>query len=347
MQTDSAVYTFPAKYHSKIISFDKSCPRTRTLKLYTSPMSSKNTHTTSSFLHNIIALACTILLYLYTGNIFAQKRVKAYENYIAQFKKTAQHNQALYNIPASITLAQGLLESAAGKSELSQRSNNHFGIKCHTDWRGKRTYAKDDSPNDCFRVYNHPEESYRDHALFLQRPRYQPLFSLSITDYRSWARGLQQAGYATDRAYANKLIKLIEDYELFMYDTPANKKQLKHHRKYTGVPHTPYRTHGLVYVIARRGDTFQDIADEFDFKVKKLYKYNEVPEDFPLNDGDIVYLQRKKSRADRPYFEHVIQIGESMHSIAQLYGMRVKNLYKLNKLSGEYIPQEGDVLRLR
>lgn len=278
-------------------------------------------------------------------SLHAQKRSKTYTDYIHRFKNIAQSHQQTYRIPASIILAQALLESGAGKSNLARTANNHFGIKCHTDWKGKRTYAKDDLPNDCFRAYNHPEESFRDHALFLQRPRYQRLFSINIADYRSWAKGLQQAGYATDKAYANKLIKLIEDYELFRFDTPGKRNYQKHH--FTGTPHTPYITHGLVYVIARQGDSFEDIAAEFNFKAKNLYKYNEVPQGFPLREGDIVYFQRKKSRADRGYTQHVVQVGESMHSISQLYGVRVKNLFKINRLDSEYVPQEGDVLRLR
>ena len=124
-----------------------------------------------------------------------------------------------YNIPASITLAQGLLESGAGQSELTKRSNNHFGIKCHRDWKGGRVYAKDDTPNDCFRKYKRAEESFEDHSQFLVKgSRYSFLFRLSPSDFKGWARGLQKSGYATDRAYANKLIKLIEDYELYRFD---------------------------------------------------------------------------------------------------------------------------------
>ena len=284
-----------------------------------------------------------------TSQVHPQKRYKVYEDYIKKYSPVAVSHMRKYGIPASITLAQGLLESGAGQSDLTKRSNNHFGIKCHRDWKGERVYAKDDTPNDCFRKYRRAEDSFEDHSQFLvQGVRYRPLFRLSPTDYKGWARGLQKSGYATDRAYANKLIKLIEDYQLYRFDTgkyrnsSSNKAVVSQNWK-----HQPYKTHGLVYVIAVVDDTYEGIADEFGFKTKDLLKYNEVPKGFPLNDGDIVYFEKKKSRADKPYFEHVVQIGESMHSISQRYGIKVKNLYKMNRKDYEYVPQEGNVLKLR
>lgn len=284
-----------------------------------------------------------------TFQVVSQMRYKVYEDYISKYSPIAVSHMQKYKIPASITLAQGLLESGAGQSQLTKSSNNHFGIKCHRNWKGGRVYAADDSPNDCFRKYNKAEDSFDDHSQFLvQGTRYSFLFSLSPTDFKGWARGLQKSGYATDKAYANKLIKLIEDYELYRFDK-------ENYRKSTSIvaptiqvwKHQPFITHGLVYVIAIEGDTYQKIADEFNFKAKELSIFNEVPKDFPLNDGDIVYFEKKKSRADKPYFDHVVQIGESMHSISQKYGMKVNNLYKMNKKDYEYVPEEGDVLKLR
>ncbi|MFA6702729.1 MAG: glucosaminidase domain-containing protein, partial [Dysgonamonadaceae bacterium] len=209
----------------------------------------------------------------------------------------------IYKIPASITLAQALLESGAGNGDLAKRSNNHFGIKCHRGWEGRSVIKADDTPNDCFRSYDRVDESYSDHAKFLVNgSRYSNLFNLPITDYRSWARGLQNSGYATDKAYANKLIKLIEDYELYRFDDK------KYRSRNSGVgekrsegsadqpvnwKHEPYITYGLVYVLAFESDTYKSIADEFGFKEKDLLKFNEVPEDFPLSVGDIVYFQKK------------------------------------------------------
>lgn len=294
----------------------------------------------------------SFLFFSTTLSGFSQaKRYKIYDEYIDKYKHIAIDHMRRHKIPASITLAQGLLESGAGKSELTRNSNNHFGIKCHNDWKGEKVYKADDGPNDCFRKYKRVEDSYEDHALFLKRSRYTPLFSLKITDYREWAKMLQKLGYATDKAYANKLIKIIEDYELYKHDrsglSKAEEKKEEERFLTQSYKHTPYKTYNLVYVIAEDGDTYEAIAVEFGFKVKDLYKYNEVPEGFPLKAGDLVYFQNKKSKADKPYYDHVVQVGESMHSIAQKYGIKVKNLYKMNKRDFEYVPVEGDVLKLR
>lgn len=286
------------------------------------------------------------------------KRSKKYNDYIEKYSSVATHHMKEYKIPASITLAQGLLESGAGDSSLATQGNNHFGIKCGGDWRGASMKKTDDRPNECFRKYKHAEESYHDHSLFLtQRDRYSSLFRLQMTDYKGWARGLQSAGYATDKAYANKLIKLIEDYELYLFDNAkvsSGKKKDKDKPLWTvetpSTPkrtRTPYITHGLVYVIAERGDSYESIARDLDFKVKELYKYNEVPENFPLAEGELVYLEKKKRRADKPYYEHVVKVGESMYSISQRYGIQVKKLYKMNKKDYNYVPCESDILKLR
>lgn len=299
-----------------------------------------------------------LILILPLGSLISQtKRYKLYDDYIEKYKDVAIDQMKKYKIPASITLAQGLLESGAGQSKLTKESNNHFGIKCHSDWKGQTVRHNDDFNNECFRKYKNAHESFEDHSKFLLRPRYKALFDLKITDYRGWSKGLQQAGYATNKAYANSLIRLIETYELYKYDNPkysSGKTQNKGTTQATTSAqptpqwtHTPYKDHNLVYVVAKDGDTYEAIATEFKFKVKDICKYNEVPENFPLKDGDIVYLQKKKSKADKPNYEHVVQIGESMHSISQQYGIRVKNLYKMNKKDFEYVPTEGDVLRLR
>lgn len=301
-----------------------------------------------------------VLLFLFLSMAASsQTRLPAYEKYILRYSDIAIAHMRDYKIPASITLAQGLLESGAGMSDLAVISNNHFGIKCNRGWTGPTVYAPDDGPNDCFRKYRSVEDSYRDHSEFLANgARYRSLFALDITDYKGWARGLQMTGYATDRAYANKLIKLIEDYELYRFDDKNYRKnksfarnqsetQISSATDHPSWKHQPYKTHGLVYVIAMKGDTFESIANEFGFKTKDLLKYNEVPENFPLSEGDIVYFEKKKSKADKPYYEHVVQIGESMYSISQKYGIRVSNLYKLNKKNYEYVPTEGDVLKLR
>ena len=296
-----------------------------------------------------------ILLLILTGInpelVKAQRKLSSYEAYISKYSDLAIEHQKKYKIPASITLSQGLLESGAGQSSLARQSNNHFGIKCHSDWRGGRVYHDDDLRGECFRKYDQVEDSYTDHSKFIAfRPRYSVLFDLDLKDYKGWAKGLQQCGYATDRAYANKLIKVIEDYELYRFDSlkGTRKQETPQKNKNASAELMPiYKTHGLIYVIARANDSFESIAQNLGFKEKELRKYNEVPEEFPLQPGDIVYLEKKKKKADKPYYDHVVQIGESMHSISQHYGIRLKSLYKLNKKDMEYIPAEGDVLKLR
>lgn len=312
----------------------------------------------NSYKYSHIPQLIPFLLFLFiSSHLFGQSGVRTYEIYIEKYSDLAIEHMERYSIPASITLAQGILESGAGMSDLARRSNNHFGIKCHRGWSGNRVFAADDTPNDCFRSYARVEDSYQDHSEFLVGgSRYRNLFELSITDYKGWARGLQQSGYATDRAYANKLIKLIEDYELYRFDDKKYRKGVSRKQReairnseasMATWKHQPYRTHGLVYVIAVDGDTFGSIANEFGFEEEDLLKFNEVPSDFPLTEGDIVYFQKKKKRADKGYEYHTVQVGESMYSISQIYGIQLRNLYRLNKKSYEYIPEEGDLLKLR
>lgn len=280
-----------------------------------------------------------------TLSVSAQRRNKAYEDYIHKYRKIAVDEMKRFHIPASITLAQGLLESGAGKSALARRSNNHFGIKCGGSWKGKTVRANDDAPNECFRAYKHPKDSYRDHSVFLSTgARYAFLFRLKITDYKGWARGLKKAGYATDPRYADRLINIIELYDLNEYD---RKDGLKWMEKYPN-PHQPYLANGLLYVIARRGDTFKSLAKELGISRKKLRKYNELPKDYEFTGGEIVYLEKKNKKATKDNIVYVVREGDSMYSISQKFGIRLKNLYKMNKMKPESLaPKVGDILRLR
>ena len=192
-----------------------------------------------------------LLIFIGIGSVqsYAQRKNSSYEAYISKYSNLAIEHQKKYKIPASITLSQGLLESGAGQSSLARQSNNHFGIKCHSDWRGGRVYHDDDLRGECFRKYNQVEDSYTDHSKFLAfRPRYAVLFNLDITDYKGWAKGLQQCGYATDKAYANKLIKVIEDYELYRYDTHKGSRtsRVPVKEQLPMVKMTIYKTHGLI-----------------------------------------------------------------------------------------------------
>ena len=275
----------------------------------------------------------------------AQTRNKQYEAYIKKYRELAVEEMKKYHIPASITLAQGLLESGAGQSALARKSNNHFGIKCGSDWYGKTVSHDDDARGECFRAYKHPKDSYEDHSKFLAgRPRYASLFNLNITDYRGWARGLKKAGYATNPRYADQLIGIIELYELYKYD---DKNYLKWIKKNPN-PHQTYIANGLLYIVVRAGDSWKSISQEFDISQKKLRKYNDLYKGYALQVGDILYLEKKNKKADKEHIVHVLRAGESMYSISQKYGIRLKNLYKLNKMDEDApAPKIGTILRLR
>lgn len=275
----------------------------------------------------------------------AQTRNKQYEAYIKKYRELAVEEMKKYYIPASITLAQGLLESGAGQSALARKSNNHFGIKCGSDWYGKTVSHDDDARGECFRAYKHPKDSYEDHSKFLAgRPRYASLFNLNITDYKGWARGLKKAGYATNPRYADQLIGIIELYELYKYD---DKNYLKWIKKNPN-PHQTYIANGLLYIVVRAGDSWKSISQEFDISQKKLRKYNDLYKGYALQVGDILYLEKKNKKADKEHIVHVLRAGESMYSISQKYGIRLKNLYKLNKMDeDDPAPKVGTILRLR
>lgn len=335
-----------------------------------------------------------LLLLVMLVPLSAQSTREYYQSYIDRYSRLAQEHQAQYHIPACITLAQGLLESAAGRSELAVKANNHFGIKCAGDWTGATYHYDDDAKDECFRKYKKAEDSFRDHALFLQRTRYQSLFTLSIDDYKGWAHGLKQCGYATDPAYAGKLIKLIEDYELMQYVVaqtdkekassqvngrkPASQQETKPktQKNATGkvkptktsgkkqtvdiaepvdsietktvsvlpkddrrgmeavnlcAEHTVMRNNGKRYVVANLGDTFKSIAQEFNMYETTLRRYNDIVNPrYELQEGDKVYLQRKRRKAERIYAVYRVRKGENIWQIAQDKGMRLKSIYRLN-----------------
>ena len=289
----------------------------------------------------ITALLCILWCLL----VQSQVRNKQYEAYIKKYRDIAVEEMRKYHIPASITLAQGLLESGAGQSTLARKSNNHFGIKCGSDWDGKSVRYDDDARNECFRAYKHPKQSYEDHSKFLaSRSRYAFLFKLKITDYKGWAKGLKKAGYATDRRYAQRLIDIIELYDLHQYDTKKGMKWMKDNPN----PHQPYIANGLVYIVVRPGDTWKSISKEFDVSRKKLRKYNDLYKGYVLQPGDILYLEKKNRKADKEHVVHVLRAGESMYSISQKYGIRLKNLNKRNKMEPDSpAPEVGTILRLR
>ena len=292
-----------------------------------------------------VCLLFSVLLLSSSFEVQAQKRNKIYEDYIKKYREIAVHEMKKHHIPASITLAQGLLESGAGRGELARKANNHFGIKCGGRWNGRTVRHDDDARNECFRAYKNAEDSYKDHSKFLRDgARYQFLFDLKITDYKGWAKGLKKAGYATDPKYAYRLINLIELYDLYEYDRKGGLKWLENNPN----PHQPYIANELVYVVARRGDTFKSLSKELGIGSRKLRSYNELPKDYAFRGGEIVYLEKKHKRATKGNIVYVVKPGDSMYTIAQKYGIRLNNLYKLNKMDKDAgVPQAGTILRLR
>ncbi|HET9570960.1 MAG TPA: glucosaminidase domain-containing protein [Bacteroidales bacterium] len=358
------------------------------------------------------------VLCLLAFSIVAQNRLKPYVDYIAKYSEIAVRQQKLHGVPASITLAQGILESGAGNSEMAKRSNNHFGIKCHNGWEGDTVMYFDDGMNSCFRKYNKPEESFDDHSLFLVKgKRYAPLFSIDVTDYKGWSYGLKNAGYATDPTYADKLIRIIETYDLndftrekkskdtteiirkaekqsirkaekaskatndsilrsarkaerlarrHIRDSIAgtysifSNKALEHVKDYQVLPVkpaaqtiNPLSCHEIrylattPYVVAQYGDSFEGLADEFGISVSRIRTINEFPRNYKLQTGEPVYLDTKTTWWEGEYPLHIAKTGESMHSIAQKYALKLEALYKMNNMPLGQPVKPGTKIKLR
>ena len=291
-------------------------------------------------------LLSSLILFAFAAFSTAQNSV--YQQYVARYHTMAVDQMKRYGVPASITLAQGLLESNAGRSMLAVKANNHFGIKVGGDWTGPYVVKSDDRPDDRFRKYRSVEESYEDHSLFLRRPRYAALYDLEPTDYVGWARGLKAAGYATNPSYAQLLINIIEQHNLMQYDRLQGA-----HGGY-GMPDEDILNrvrlcNDVVYVVVRQGETFSDIAKAANIRESRLRSYNEVDRHYRLKAGDRVFLNRKKSHVEHSLrgTTHRIMAGQSMYDIAQMYGVKVEKLYKWNRLNDDYYPTEDDVLILK
>lgn len=334
-----------------------------------------------------------------------------YMAYIQQWRQVAIAQQEQYGIPAAITLAQGLLESGAGQSDLATVANNHFGIKCHSDWQGGTFRKDDDQRDECFRSYLKAEDSFRDHSLFLKRKRYEVLFTYDVNDYKAWANGLKACGYATDPSYPQKLIRIIETYGLNQNPKAESTKQIAQSeqpvsaattsekartesRKPVTVSSKPKKeslkpkeenrktkqenikpkeenkqppivseqpkieyaqatdtvvwrpaqfrmnelytehafgkTNGRKFIVAQDGDTWGSIAYTLGMEEKTLRRINDATDRQTLRGGDRIYLFPKRSKAAMQYKRHLVRPNETAWDIAQLYGMRLSSLYKIN-----------------
>ena len=310
----------------------------------------------------MLSMKYTFILFFFILASVAVSGQQARIDYIKKYQLLAIKEMNRSGIPASITMAQACLESGDGNSELSRKSNNHFGIKCKSNWRGKKVYYDDDRRNECFRKYKTVEESYDDHTKFLSNnPRYSFLFELDPTDYRAWAVGLKKAGYATASHYDKTLIKIIEDYKLYRLDnkmtlgqmTVYEQKRIGNEGISNSLTINPYSTHkvisinGLEAVIAQKGDTYQIIAQELGMKDWELYRFNDLPKGYVPQANEVVYIQRKKRRAPRGKLTHIVETGETMHYISQMYGIRLKPLYSRNRMKYGEQPEAGQELNLR
>ena len=289
------------------------------------------------------------LVYLFIAlcsiSVVAQEATS--EDYIRKYHKIAIKEMHDFGIPASITLAQGILESGNGNSDLAHKSNNHFGIKCHKNWSGRKVYHDDDAKNECFRKYRKVSDSYRDHSEFLKnRNRYAFLFDYKMTDYIAWAKGLKKAGYATHPEYAEKLINLIERFDLAQYDkaSKSGKRKVKKPRR-RDRKEIFKSENGLKYVLAETGDNYDIIATELSLWMWELLAFNDCEKDQQLSQGDLVYLEMKKKKAKSEF--HVVKEGETLHYISQLHGIQLTKLQYKNRLKKYHEIQVGQRLFLR
>jgi LysM repeat protein len=311
-----------------------------------------------TFLYRLIGLSAFTIFFL--TPLCAQRKNR--EEYIAKFKDIAIEQMRSHGIPASIILGQACLESSFGESRLAKEANNHFGIKCH-NWQGATILHDDDSPGECFRRYSDPVESFRDHSDFLRyRERYRSLFELDPKDYKSWAYALKAAGYATNPQYATILIRIIEDYSLYIYDSyitelpptpisiianqeinPSQESNLYR----ISLTRTLYTKSGISYIIAGKNDTYSSLASEFALFKRELLGFNDLKKDIAIEDGTVVYIERKGRSGDVNLPAHVVERGETMYSISQKYAIRVERLYKINGKKRGFEPEAGDLIKLR
>ena len=312
------------------------------------------------------------LILLFPFHVFATPAITASE-YIETWKSEAVYQMALHKIPASITLAQGLLESGNGNSRLATDGNNHFGIKCHSDWTGKKIYEDDETRGECFRKYSDARESFEDHSLFLKKNRYAPLFELDTDDYKAWAKGLKNCGYATNPKYPQLLIDLIERYNLHQFDEEGmkyiRKNELPEHKEsskkavvknqeddYDSAENRKEISIGnnrtvmlsanrIKFIKAKAGDTPEKIAEELEIGAWQIYKYNDMARGKKLNEGDIIYIQPKRNKAHEKTY--TIKSGDTMREISQRFGVKMNKLLKRNGLHESDTIHPGQTIRLR
>lgn len=305
---------------------------------------------------------------------YSQAKIST-EQYIAMYKDIAMDKMREYKIPASITLAQGILESGSGNSSLARNANNHFGIKCHKGWTGESVTMDDDEKNECFRKYPTAEESYRDHSVFLTtRPRYEGLFTLDIMDYKAWAKGLKAAGYATNPRYPDLLIAIVERYDLARYDQEAmsgkkgKKVKIEVYEPsaldeqpyapedksiFAVVDKTPngrfiYENNGVKFVYAHEGETIYALAEDLGVYSRQILKYNylEHNADVVFSYGDLVYIEPLKNR-NKHCPLYVVPDEMTLREVSLRFGVKMNKLQRYNKFDGTVRLSKGTEVKLR
>ncbi len=290
-------------------------------------------------------LSITLILFGF-GSVWASQITRT--QYIDQWKEVAQSNMQEYKIPASIILAQGILESSFGNSDLAQKANNHFGIKCHSTWTGDKFFKDDDTKNECFRSYKHAMDSYRDHGIFLTSgKRYSELFTLDINDYKAWAHGLKKAGYATHPQYAEKLIRVIEENELYRFDQGGViAVNVRPQGVQVSAPQTieiaSVRTstvNRVQCVVVEDGQTLYRISKATGISLRQLYKYNDFADNQEvISKGEIVYLQPKRNKSSDKKIYVVNNNATTLRQISQLEGVKLKALMRKNGIEDPDAP---------
>ncbi len=283
------------------------------------------------------------------------------ETYIELYKHIAIEEMNRSGIPASIKLAQGILESASGTSTLAVKANNHFGVKCGSRWSGATYYHFDDDYDrngnlikSCFRKYQSPEQSYRAHTEFLMSgARYEFLFSYPKTDYKNWARGLKKAGYATNPKYADLLIKIIQDTDLARFDKMTEEvivyepENPQNPDKVEAVTRRKSVNNQIKIILAAAGDNYSELSEILDIPLSKLLKYNDAKPSQVIQQGDYIYMQpkRKKYRYKKEF--HIVKKEDNMYLLSQKYGIKLKHIYKRNRMESGTEPAAGQRIYLR
>lgn len=308
---------------------------------------SENCVSPFTYLLTMKSTIATLLTILCSSLLLANPKSSRSE-YIAEYSAIAVAQMRTYKIPASITLAQGILESGSGNSFLARASKNHFGIKCGSQWNGKTSFHDDDEKNECFRAYSDVTDSYLDHSKFLTKNRrYAFLFELDPNDYKAWAKGLSKAGYATNPHYAQKLIQLIEEEDLYTYDRNKGSKAKTdaslafQPNKYTSINKSSVR-----YV--KKGETFYSISIRTGLTLRQLHKYNDALGEMEyLEVGTPIFLEAKKRHAGSNKIL-VLDRNTSLAEISQEKGIKMKSLMKLNQISTPHqTMQKGTKIFLR